>query len=95
MNRGESKHHLFSYADKNGKKCEAGLVCWKDRNIVYCLTNDFNTETEDDCMQRSQDGLIQLIGKYNKYRGGVDVADMRRLQCNRTRVINEFKPTPD
>jgi hypothetical protein len=89
MNRGDSKHHLYHYRDKSGKKCTAGLVCWKDRNMVYCLTNDSSTSTEDECMRRSQGGLIRLkrpavIGEYNQYMGGVDVADMRRLHCNST-----------
>ena len=84
MNRGDSKHHLFTYTDKKGQKCEAGLVCWRDRNMVYCLTNDFDTATEDECMQRShQGGLIELkrpavIGRYNKYMGGVDIAALQQ-----------------
>jgi hypothetical protein len=89
MNRGDSTKHVFHYNDKSGTRCEAGLVCWKDRNMVYCLTNDTTTETEDKCMRRVQGGLTQLtrptvIGKYNKYMGGVDLADMRRLHCNST-----------
>ena len=66
-----------------------GLVTWHDQNIVYCMTNDCDTSQYDDCTCHSKDGLINLrrplcIAKYNKYMGGVDLADMGRLHCNST-----------
>ena len=89
MERGDYKRHRLKYKDENGQNSYAGLVCWHDRDIVYCLTNDTNTQDTDHCHRRSKDGLIQLtrpkvISKYNRYMGGVDVADMRRLHCNST-----------
>jgi hypothetical protein len=89
MERGDAKTSVFVYKDEYDKKYSAGLVAWRDRNIVYCMTNDCNTSQYDDCTRRSKDGLINLrrplcIAKYNKYMGGVDLADMRRLHCNST-----------
>ena len=89
MERGDFKRHRFKYKDELGRDCYAGLVCWRDRDIVYCLTNDTNTMGTDHCHRRSKNGILQLtrpkvISKYNKYMGGVDVADMRRLHCNST-----------
>jgi hypothetical protein len=71
---------------------EAGLVCWRDRNIVYCLSNDSNNHEFDECSRRGNSGIIQIprpisISKYNKYMGGVDLSDMRRLHCNSTIVL--------
>jgi Transposase IS4 len=53
------------------------------------MTSKGNTHNKGTCIRRSQDGLIEierpeLIGDYNKYMGGVDLADMRRLHCNST-----------
>lgn len=81
--------HRLKYKDEDGDDSFAGLVCWRDRDIVYCLTNDTNTRTTDSCYRRSKDGIIEIqrpmvISRYNKYMGGVDVADMRRLHCNST-----------
>jgi Transposase IS4 len=42
MEHGDHKMHKYSYATANGNVKEYGLVCWKDRDIVYCLTNVFN-----------------------------------------------------
>ena len=72
----------------NGKKL-AGLVCWKDRDIVYCLSNKCNTKETDVCRRRSKEGLLtiarpKMISEYNRYMGGVDLADMQRLHCNLT-----------
>ena len=43
----------------------------------------------DVCKRRTKDGLVDLtrplvIQQYNRYMGGVDLADMRRLHCNST-----------
>jgi hypothetical protein len=89
MQRGDVVKHVFNYRDKQGKQQKAGLVLWKDRNIVYSMTNDTTTSTMDICTRRGQGGLVQIqrptvISKYNMYMGGVDVADMRRLHCSST-----------
>jgi DNA polymerase III epsilon subunit-like protein len=86
MQRGDVVKHIFHYRDNNQQEQKAGLVLWKDRNIVYSITNDTTTSTMDTCMRRGQGGLIEVqrptvISKYNTYMGGVDVADMRRLHC--------------
>jgi hypothetical protein len=89
MERGDVVKHVFHYQDKSGETQKAGLVMWKDRNIVYSITNDTTTATMDTCTRRAQGGLIEIqrptvISKYNTYMGGVDVADMRRLHCSST-----------
>mmetsp|Transcript_126734 Transcript_126734/g.364538 ORF Transcript_126734/g.364538 Transcript_126734/m.364538 type:complete len:609 (+) Transcript_126734:875-2701(+) len=88
MNRGDCKKAKFVY--KVGEtNLEAGLVCWKDRKMVYCLSNDSNNFEMDECTRRSNHGLLHItrpisIANYNKYMGGVDLADMRRLHCSST-----------
>ena len=67
------------------KEGAAGLVCWRDRNMVYCLSNDSNNFEFDECSRRGIGGIIRIprpisIAQYNKYMGGGDLADMRRLQ---------------
>ena len=88
MNRGDFKHHLYTY-EWNGQTEKAGLVCWKDCDIVYCISNTTNTTEKDKCFRRSREGLVEIvrpkmISEYNKYMGGVDLADMKRLHCNST-----------
>ena len=88
MSRGDYRYHLYNYELK-GKTEQAGLVCWKDRDVVYCITNSTTTVDSDKCFRRSQDGLLEIgrpmvISEYNKYMGGVDLADMKRLHCNST-----------
>ena len=88
LERGDIKRHVYTYRSK-GKLCTAGLVCWKDRDIVYCLSNESDTVSFDSCTRRTKDGLVTIrrprsISDYNKYMGGVDLADMRRLHCNST-----------
>ena len=79
---------MYSYM-LNGKREKVGLICWKDRDMVYCILNEANTQEIDSCVQRSKFGLQTLnrprmISKYNQFMGGVDLADMRRLHCNST-----------
>ena len=74
---------------ENGKKEKAGLVCWMDRDIVYCISNEVNTWEVDSCVQPSKFGLqtlnhLKMISEYNQYMGGVDLVDMCRLHCNST-----------
>lgn len=78
MERGDSVRHIFHYRDKSGSKEKAGLILWKDRNIVYSFTN----ETMDSCIRRGWGGLVEIkrltvISKYNMFMGGVDVTDMQ------------------
>jgi DNA polymerase III epsilon subunit-like protein len=87
--RGGTIHHVFNYTTKNGDKKQAGLVAWKDRKMVYCMTNDCSIGPMDQCRRRSGGGIIsiprpQVISKYNEFMGGVDLADARRLHCNST-----------
>jgi hypothetical protein len=89
MNRGDAVAHVLNYRTAKGEKKQAGLVAWKDRNMVYCVTNDTSTIPMDECRRRGQGGIITInrpnvITKYNQYMGGVDVADMRRLSCSST-----------
>ncbi|KAG7354197.1 PolC-type DNA polymerase III [Nitzschia inconspicua] len=89
MNRGDSVSHVLTYTTTKGERKQAGLVAWKDRNIVYCITNDTPTAPMDECKRRGQGGIVtikrpQVITKYNRHMGGVDLADMRRLHCHST-----------
>jgi hypothetical protein len=73
------------------KASEAGLVCWHDWNMVYCLSNDRVSFQFDECSRRGLGGIIRIprpISKanYNKYMGGVDLGNMRRLHCNSTKM---------
>jgi hypothetical protein len=57
--------------------------------MVYCLSNNVNNFEFEECSQRGIGGIIRiphplLIANYNKYMGGVGLADMRRLHCNST-----------
>jgi hypothetical protein len=85
LNCGDSICHTFHYKTLLGRNKKAGLVAWKDCNMVYCLTNDTSTVEMGECKRRGQGGIITLkrpevISKYNQYMGGADVADMRRIQ---------------
>ena len=95
MKRGDKKIFRLKMCHADGTNYDdnncsfGGLVCWRDRNIVYCLSNDSCNYQVDQCRRRSQGGLITIprpisICKYNQYMGGVDLADMRRLHCNST-----------
>jgi hypothetical protein len=88
MKRGDAVKFKLSYG-VDGKPFDAGLVAWRDRNVVYCLSNDSNNFEFDECKRRGDKGIISIprpisIADYNQYMGGVDLADMRRLQCNST-----------
>ena len=88
MDRGDFKKHLLVYRVGN-EAHEAGLVCWKDQDVVYCITNETETTGADECKRRTKNGLItiqrpRVISQYNQHMGGVDLADMRRLHCNST-----------
>ena len=87
MERGKHVANVFLYKTASGKVGKAGLVCWKDKDMVYCISNKTTTKGSDKCKRRSQGGLLEInrpkmITKYNQYMGGVDLADMRRLHCS-------------
>ena len=89
MKRGDSIRSKFIFRKEDGTVAEAGLVGWRDRNMVYCLSNDANNFEVDQCHRRGDGGIVQLtrpvsIAEYNKYMGGVDLADMIRLHCDST-----------
>jgi hypothetical protein len=88
MKRGDAVKFKLRYG-VDGNQHAAGLVAWRDRNVVYCLSNDSNNFEFDECKRRGDRGIISIprpvsIANYNRYMGGVDLADMRRLQCNST-----------
>jgi hypothetical protein len=89
MERGDHKHHVYEYNNHKGESSKMGLLCWKDKDIVYCLTNATNTEPRGHCFRRSHTGRICIsrplaIQEYNNNMGGVDLADQRRMHCNST-----------
>ena len=89
MKRGDARKAKLIRHKIDNKQLESGIVGWRDRKIVYCLSNDTNNCEFDQCTRRSADGLIRIprplsISEYNKYMGGVDLADMRRLHCSST-----------
>jgi hypothetical protein len=91
MSRGDAVKCKVRFRTAGGQASEAGLVCWHDRNMVYCLSNNSNNFEFDECSCRGLGGIIRIprpisIANYNKYMGGVDLADMRGLHCNSTRM---------
>ena len=46
MNRGDVRQHLYQYQSR-GKTYKAGLVCWKDCDIVYCISNETDSVSQD------------------------------------------------
>jgi Transposase IS4 len=47
MKPGDHKMHKYSYTTADGNVKDYVLVCWKDRDIVYCLTYVFTTITTE------------------------------------------------
>jgi Transposase IS4 len=79
MSRGDCTNHTYKYKDDKKKVRTFGFVCWKDRDMVYCLSNNFGTDNFNGCRRRSA-----VIEEYNHYMGGVDLAEQRQLHCNST-----------
>jgi hypothetical protein len=89
MQRGDAEKSKFVFRKKNGTESTAGLVAWRDRQIVFCLSNASNNFGFDTCCRRGDGGIIRIprpisIAEYNKHMGGVDLADMKRLHCSST-----------
>jgi len=89
MQRGDHRMHLYEYDIDHGEKSKMGLICWKDNDIVYCLTNATNTAPTGHCFCHSQTGRICIsrpiaTQDYNSNMGGVNLADQRRMQFNST-----------
>ena len=85
MECGDVEIFKLVYGTSSGSDQTAGLVAWKDSSIVYCLSNGCDNFTMDTSRRRSANGPITLprpsvIANYNNYMGGVDLADMSRLQ---------------
>ena len=76
--------------DEENVNQEIGLVIWKDRKPVLCMTNHHDTGDSSECHRRTKDeGIIKIkrpkvIEYYNTYMGGVDLADKKRLHANST-----------
>ena len=89
IDRGQHMRHKYTYVKEDGTITNYGLVCWKDRDMVYCLSSCCPTDEVGECHRRSTEGIIKIqrpkiVGEYNKYMGGVDLADQRRLHSNST-----------
>ena len=89
MNRGGVVKCQLKFKTASGETSHAGLVCWRDRNMVYCLSNAINNFEVNECSRRGNGGIIWIphplpISNYNKYMGGVDLVDMHWLHCNLT-----------
>ena len=88
MNRGDYKSHLHEHVmvKETGEQVEKNhrLVCWKDKDVFYSLTNCVYETKTNVCFRQSLEGRITLqrprvISEYNNNVGGVDLADVRRL----------------
>ena len=81
MNRGDTVKYKVVFTNSDGQPSEAGLVCWRDCNIVCYLSNDSNNFDFDECCRRGDGGITWIprrisIAQYNKYMGGVDLVDI-------------------
>lgn len=88
MERGDSRTHKMSYMAEDGTRKECGLVMWKDGQPVYCLTSCDDTrpvdlaERQTRGIQRIQLTRPRVISNYNRFMGGVDLADKRRMHSS-------------
>ena len=87
MKRGDFLKSKFMFMTADGGEAAAGLVSWRDGNMVYCLSNDCNNFESDECRRRVDGGILTVprpisIARYNKSMGGVDLADQKRMQCS-------------
>lgn len=91
VQQGNNKNHCYSFKVREVVK-SVSIDCWKDCNMVYCLTNIINTNGKDTCFHQSKNNIItidspKVIEQHNRHVGGVNLADMKRLHCNCT-IIN-------
>jgi hypothetical protein len=89
MARGSFKSHQYTYSNELGHVHEYELVCWKYRDIVYCMSNAANTVDAGSCYPQTNDGIklieryaTAMIGLYNQHMGGVHLSDIWHMQCN-------------
>jgi Transposase IS4 len=87
MQRGDFLKSKFIYRKSDGTEATAGLFALRDGNMVYCLSNNCNNFELDECCRRGKGGIMRIprptsIANYNIYMGGVDLADMKRMQCS-------------
>ena len=87
MQRGDFLKSKFIFRKSDGTEATAGLVAWRNGNMVYCLSNDTNNFELDECCRRGEGGIMRIprpisIANYNIWMGGVDLADMKRMQCS-------------
>jgi hypothetical protein len=88
MSRGDYYRSKLTYTRKDGiMEATAGVVAWRDGTMVYCLSNDVNNHECDKCRRRVDGGVVEVkrpicIARYNESMGGVDLADMKRMQCS-------------
>jgi hypothetical protein len=55
MKRSDATKFKVQFRLKEGDgEAEAGLVCWHDRQLVYCLSNDSNNYEFDHCYRRGE-----------------------------------------
>jgi hypothetical protein len=52
MKRGDALKCKVCFRTESREVSEAGLVCWPDRNIAFCLSNDSNDFQFDECSCR-------------------------------------------
>lgn len=94
MTRGDFKHQIYTY-EYNTTENTDGLISWKDRTMLYILTNKNWPTTEVGHFYRpSTGGLIclqrpKVVEDYNRNIGDVDLADMRGLHCNSILVVGQ------
>jgi hypothetical protein len=58
LKRGDALKCKVCLRTESGEASEAGLVCWRDWNMVYCLSNDSNNFQFDECSHRGLGGII-------------------------------------
>ena len=49
IKREDHKIHVCEYKTDHGENSKTGLACWKDKVIVYCLTNATKTAPTEHC----------------------------------------------
>jgi hypothetical protein len=60
LERGDALKCKVRFRTESSKASEAGLLCWHDWNMVYCLSNDSNNFEFDECSHRGLGGIIPI-----------------------------------